>query len=133
MKSPKVFLRGSGVLHSLLGLEEAPELAMHPRNGASWEGFALEQTLLAHGEREAYFYATRRGAELDLLLVRRGRRWGFEFKCTDAPRTTKSMHIVVRDLGLQRLWVVYPGDLEYPLTGTITALPLKRIRHIPLR
>lgn len=133
VKSPKVFIRDSGILHSLLGLEAPLDVAMHPLYGASWEGFALEQTLLEHGEREAYFYGTQRGAELDLLLLRRGRRWGFEFKCTDAPRTTKSMHIVVRDLGLERLWVVYPGDVEYPLTDTITALPLKRIGDISLR
>ena len=127
VKAPKVFLRDSGVLHFLLGLEDMKELPLHPRYGASWEGFALEQTLLAHGEREAYFYGTQRGAELDLLLLRRGRRWGFEFKCTDAPRTTKSMHIVIEDLGLEHLWVVYPGDQEYPLTSKITALPLKNI------
>lgn len=133
VKSPKVYLRDSGILHSLLGLETPTDVAMHPRYGASWEGFALEQTLLAHGERDAYFYGTARGAELDLLLLRRGRRWGFEFKCTDAPRTTKSMHIVVRDLGLERLWVVYPGETEYPLTDTITALPLRRIGDISLR
>ncbi len=132
VKSPKVFLRDSGILHSLLGIEGTMELAVHPRYGASWEGFALEQTLLEHGEREAYFYGTQRGAELDLLLLRRGRRWGFEFKCTDAPRTTKSMHVVILDLGLERLWVVYPGDVEYPLTDTITALPLKRIGDISL-
>ena len=133
VKSPKVFLRDSGILHSLLGIEGMMELAVHPRYGASWEGFALEQTLLEHGEREAYFYGTQRGAELDLLLLRRGRRWGFEFKCTDAPRTAKSMHVVIRDLGLERLWVVYPGDVEYPLTDIITALPLKRIGDISLR
>ncbi|MCY4426147.1 MAG: ATP-binding protein [Halieaceae bacterium] len=127
VKAPKVFLRDSGVLHFLLGLEEMNELPLHPRYGASWEGFALEQTLLAHGEREAYFYGTQRGAELDLLLLRRGLRWGFEFKCTDAPKTTKSMHIVIEDLGLEHLWVVYPGDREYPLTSKITALPLKNI------
>ena len=132
VKSPKVYLRDSGVLHFLLGLEEMPELPMHPSYGASWEGFALEQTLLAHGEREAYFYGTQRGAELDLMLLRRGRRWGFEFKCTDAPRTAKSMHIVIEDLGLERLWVLYPGDREYPLTDTITALPLKKIHDIEL-
>ncbi len=133
IKSPKVYLRDSGVLHFLLGLEEPQELPLHPRYGASWEGFALEQTLLAHGEREACYYGTRRGAELDLMLPRRGRRWGFEFKCTDAPRTTKSMHIVIEDLGLERLWVVYPGDREYPLTDTITALPLKNIHDLELR
>ena len=133
VKSPKVYLRDSGILHFLLGLEEPRELPLHPCYGASWEGFALEQTLLAHGEREAYFYGTRRGAELDLMLLRRGRRWGFEFKCTDAPRTTRSMHIVIEDLGLERLWVVYPGDREYPLTDTITALPLKHIHDLDLR
>ena len=132
VKSPKVYLRDSGVLHFLLGLERAADLPLHPRYGASWEGFALEQTLLAHGEHEAYFYATQRGAELDLLLLRRGRRWGFEFKCTDAPRTTKSMHVVMKDLGLEHLWVLYPGDRVYPLTDAITAQPLKNVGEIEL-
>ena len=130
VKSPKVYLRDSGILHFLLGLEELAELRLHPRYGASWEGFALEQTLLTHGQRQAYFYATQRGAELDLLLLRHGRRWGFEFKCTDAPRTTKSMHIVAKDLGLSHLWVIYPGDLAYGLADNISALPLKRIGTI---
>ena len=127
VKSPKVYLRDSGVLHFLLGVEAMRDLAAHPRFGASWEGFAIEQTLLAHGERDAYFYATHRGAELDLLLLRRGRRWGFEFKCADAPRTTKSMHVVIDDLGLEHLWVVYPGEREYPLADAITALPLRSV------
>ena len=130
VKSPKVYLRDSGILHFLLGMEHPRELPLHPRYGASWEGFALEQTLLAHGSREAYFYATQRGAELDLMLLRKGRRWGFEFKCTDAPRTTKSMHVVIEDLGLAHVWVVYPGNQEYPLTDTITALPLKQVFNI---
>ena len=133
VKAPKVYLRDSGILHFLLGLEEMRELPAHPRYGASWEGFALEQTLLAHGEREAYFYGTQRGAELDLMLLRRGRRWGFEFKCTDSPHTTKSMRIVIEDLGLEHLWVLYPGDHEYPLTDTITALPLKDVHNVEFR
>ena len=133
VKSPKVYVRDSGILHFLLGLQEMRELPVHPRYGASWEGFALEQTLRAHGERDAYFYRTQRGAELDLLLLRRGRRWGFEFKCTDAPRATKSMHVVIADLGLAHLWVLYPGDREYPLADAITALPLKRIDDLELR
>ena len=130
VKSPKVYLRDTGILHFLLGIEEAEELPMHPRYGASWEGFALEQTLVAHGAREAYFYATLRGAELDLMLLRRRRRWGFEFKCTDAPRTTKAMHIAIDDLGLEHLWVVYPGSLRYSLTERITALPLGEVDEI---
>lgn len=133
VRSPKIYLRDSGIMHFLLGLEDRRELPLHPRYGASWEGFALEQTLLAHGEREAYFYGTQRGAELDLLLLRHGRRWGFEFKCADGPRTTRSMHVVIDDLGLEHLWVVYPGDREYFLTDNITALPLTQIRDIELR
>ena len=132
VKSPKVYLRDSGILHSLLGIDDPSRLPLHPAYGASWEGFALEQTLIAHGSREAYFYRTHRGAELDLMLLRAGRRWGFEFKCSDAPRRTKSMHVARGDLGLEHLWVVYPGDLEYPLGDSMTALPLRRIREIRL-
>ncbi len=133
VKSPKLYLRDSGILHFLLGLEEIEELQVHPRYGASWEGFALEQTLTVHGAREAYFYATQRGAELDLLLLRRGRRWGFEFKCTDAPRTTKAMHIAIADLELEHLWAVYPGSIRYPLTDKITALPLAEVAEVAFR
>jgi len=103
---------------------------MHPGYGASWEEFALEQTLLAHGGHEAFCYRTQRGAELDLLLLRGGRRFGFEFKCSEAPRTTRSMHVVSDDLGLTHLWVVYPGDLQYPLTDRITALPLRYVHDL---
>ena len=127
VKSPRVFLRDTGVLHFLLGLEDPEQLPLHPRYGASWEGFALEQTLIAHGAHEAYFYRTQRGAELDLLLLRGGKRFGFEFKCSEAPRTTKSMHVVAGDLGLEHLWIVYPGELEYPLADGITALPLTEV------
>ena len=133
VKSPKVYLRDSGLLHHLLGLGEMLELRTHPRYGASWEGFALEQTLIAHGERDAYFYGTQRGAELDLLLLRRGRRWGFEFKCTDAPRTKKSMHVAMDDLKLEQLWVLYPGTQRYPMTDKITALPLREIATLELK
>ena len=133
VKSPRVYLRDGGILHSLLGLDDPAQLPLHPAYGASWEGFALEQTLIAHGADEAYFYRTQRGAELDLMLLRGGKRWGFEFKCSDAPRTTKSMHIVKDDLGLEHLWVVYPGDLQYPLGDAITACPLRRIREVRLR
>ena len=130
VKSPRVFLRDSGILHFLLGLEDPEQLPLHPRYGASWEGFALEQTLIAHGAHEAYFYRTQRGAELDLLLLRGGKRFGFEFKCSEAPKTTKSMHIVAADLGLEHLWVVYPGELEYPLGDRITALPLVAVASL---
>lgn len=131
IKSPKVYLRDSGILHFLLGIRSQKELAMHHRYWASWEGFALEQTLIFHGSRDAFFYRTQRGAELDLLLLRHGRRWGFEFKCTDAPKTTKSMHVVLKDLGLEHLWVVYPGDSQYRMTESISALPLTEVANVP--
>jgi predicted AAA+ superfamily ATPase len=127
IKSPKVYFRDSGILHHFLGIKDHHSLHTHPRYGASWEGFALEQTLLAHGQRDAYFYATQRGAEVDLFLLRNGQRWGFEFKCTDAPKTTKSMHTTSDDLNLDHLWIVYPGDHTFPLTEKITALPLTEI------
>jgi len=130
VKSPKVYLRDSGLLHHLLNIYDRKGLQTHPAYGASWEGFALEQTLLAHGQRDAYFYATQRGAELDLLLLRRGARWGFEFKCSDAPRTSKSMHTTSEDLRLDHLWIVYPGARRYALQEKMTALPLSEIRDI---
>ena len=121
-----MFLPDRGVLHFLLGIEDPEQLPPHPRYGASWEGFALEQTLNAHGGHEAYFYRTQRGAELDLLLLRRGKRFGFEFKCSEAPKTTKSMHIVAGHLGLEHLWVVYPGELGVPADGPDHGPPHRR-------
>ncbi|MYI77711.1 MAG: DUF4143 domain-containing protein, partial [Gammaproteobacteria bacterium] len=130
IKSPKIYLRDSGIHHYLLGLTSFSELSAHPSFGASWEGFALEQTLAAHGAHESYFYRTQRGTELDLLLLRDGKRWGFEFKCVDKPRTSKSMHIAIGDLDLEHLWVIYPGTQSYPLTELITALPLRQVSSL---
>jgi hypothetical protein len=133
VKSPKVYLRDSGVLNHLLGLPDLLSLRSHPKYGASWEGFALEQTLIAHGDRDAWFWATQGGAELDLLLQRGGKKWGFEFKCADAPSSSKSMHSAIESLGLEHLWVIYPGEKRYPLTDRITALPLGQIHDLILK
>lgn len=133
VKSPKIYLRDSGLLHFLLGIGSAAELRSHPKRGASWEGFALEQALMRFGERDAYFWRTRRGAELDLLLLRRGRRFGFEFKCSDAPSMTQSAHIALNDLRLKRLWIVYPGTRRYPLRADVEALPLAELPKLALR
>ncbi|MYD46303.1 MAG: ATP-binding protein [Gammaproteobacteria bacterium] len=130
IKSPKIYLRDSGIHHYLLGLTSFSELSTHPSFGSSWEGFALEQTLIAHGAHDSYFYRTQRGTELDLLLLRKGKRWGFEFKCTDAPRTSKSMHIAIKDLELEHLWTIYPGTLSYSLTESITVLPLRDVTSL---
>ena len=133
VRSSRVYICDSGILHTLLGLDDPIQLAAHPAHFPSWKGFALQQTLIAHGDHDAWFYRTQRGAGLDLLLLRDGRHWGFEFTCSDAPRTTRSMHIVKDDVGLEHLWVIYPGDLEYPLGDAITAWPLKRIWELRLR
>lgn len=133
VKSPKVYLRDSGLLHHLLGIDSMASLRSHPRYGASWEGFAIEQVLARFSDRDAYFWSTTRGAELDLVLLRQGHRWGFEFKCSDAPLTTRSMHIALADLGLDHLWVIYPGKTRYSLNERITVLPLSEVGTLPIR
>ncbi len=119
VKSAKIYLRDSGLLHHLLGIEYWEGLGSHPSVGASWEGFALEQVLRLSQERNAYFWATQSGAELDLLLFHQGKRWGFEFKYSEQPRTTKSMRTALADLQLDRLWIVCPGNLEVSLDEKI--------------
>jgi predicted AAA+ superfamily ATPase len=127
VKSPKIYLRDSGLLHSLLSIETETDLLAHPRVGASWEGFALEQTLRAIEPTDAYFWGTHGGAELDLLFFRRGRRYGVEFKFNEAPRTSRSMHVALEDLGLEHLWVVAPVRKAYPVEERITVWPLGEI------
>lgn len=127
-KAPKVYVRDSGILHALLGLETFDQLSGHPKLGASWEGFALEQILSLTGARDAYFWGTHSGAELDLLLLRRGKRFGVEFKCTDAPSMTKSLHIALQDLTLEHVWVVYPGNDMYPMHKRVTATPIAAVQ-----
>ena len=124
VKAPKVYVRDSGLLHALLGLRTEKELLGHPKSGASWEGFALEQVLARFAPDEAYFWATHQGAELDLLAFKRGRRVGFEFKRSDAPTLTPSMRIAMTDLELDRLYVVHPGTRTYPLAPRIVAVSL---------
>lgn len=124
VRSPKVYIRDSGILHGLLHLETLADVQSHPKLGASWEGFAIEQIIRLLDTRDAYFWATHSGAELDLLVYLRGRRYGFEIKYADAPGITRSMRIALSDLGLEHLWVIYPGSQEYALTTQITVLPL---------
>lgn len=124
VRSPKIFLRDSGLLHTLLGIADRDQMLGHPKSGASWEGFALEQILRRTEATESYFWATHGGTELDLLLLQRGRRFGVELKLADAPKVTKSMHVAIEDLQLDHLWIVYPGQYRYPLAERISAVPL---------
>ncbi|MCG8337231.1 MAG: ATP-binding protein [Proteobacteria bacterium] len=130
VKSPKIYIRDSGLFHSLVQIPDYEYLQGHPKVGASWEGFALEQVILLFNSRDTYFWATHAGAELDLMLVYNGQRIGFEFKFADAPRTTKSMHIAIENLNLVHLWIVYPGDQEYSLTDKITVIPLDKVAGV---
>lgn len=122
VKTPKINFRDSGIFHSLLGIRDQSELLVHPKLGASWEGFALEQVLRAHRGEEAYFYAIHSGSELDLFFPGLGK--GVEIKFSDAPRLTRSMQIAMDDLHLKELLVVYPGTREYELADNIRVVPL---------
>jgi predicted AAA+ superfamily ATPase len=124
VKSPKVYLRDSGILHALLGIDDEKALAGHPKLGSSWEGFVIEQILGWVGDRDSYFWATQSRAELDLLLIRKGRPWGFEIKHQDAPTLTRSMSIAVTDLNLEHLWVVYPGKKRYRIHERVECIGL---------
>ncbi len=126
VKAPKVYMSDSGLLHTLLNLESLKDIEMHPKLGASWEGFGIEVVVRQAQVRrdECYFWATYAGAELDLLTIRGQQRWGFEFKRTVAPRITKSMHHAIADLSLSKLYVIHAGDKTFPLDNKVTAVAL---------
>ena len=129
VKSPKVYLADSGLLHTLLGIGTRADLEGHPKIGASWEGFVLKELtrhLGAHAE-ECWFWATHAGAELDLLVVRGRTRLGFEIKRTTAPRLTPSMRTALTDLRLDRLTVVHAGAHAFPLGDRVHAVPFSQL------
>jgi len=129
LRSPKVYVADSGMLHALLGIRERRDLERHPKLGASWEGFALEAVVRRLGvdRRECYFWGTHAGAELDLLVVRGRMRWGFEFKRTSAPVVTRSMRVALEDLRLERLDVVHGGPHSFLLAPRIRAVAFQRL------
>jgi hypothetical protein len=127
VKSPKVYVRDTGLLHHLLGIASINELLAHPKCGASWEGYAIEEVINVVQPDEAYFWATHQGAELDLLLFKKGRRLGVEVKRMDAPRLTPSMRIALEDLKLEQLVVLYPGPKEYSLAERVRVVPLAKL------
>lgn len=132
VKSPKIYLRDTGLLHALLTITDKAALQSHPKLGASWEGFAIEQALRVIRPHDAYFWGTHAGAELDLLLLIGGKRYGVEVKYTDAPRVTKSMQIALADLSLEHLFVIYPGAQTFPLADRITAKAVTELTDWPL-
>lgn len=130
IKAPKIYIRDSGILHALLQLQTLGDVQSHPKLGASWEGFALEQVIAVLDTRDAYSWATHAGAELDLFVRLGGKSYGFEFKYADAPGTSRSMHVAIEDLSLEHLWVIYPGHQEYPLHDKISVIPISAIPQI---
>jgi predicted AAA+ superfamily ATPase len=129
VRSPKVYVGDSGLLHTLLNLRTMADLEAHPKAGASWEGFVIDQLVrwLGAETNECYFWATHAGAELDLLVVRGGTRLGFEIKRTSAPAMTRSMHIAMDNLKLERLDVIHAGDHSFPLAERVRAVALRRL------
>jgi uncharacterized protein len=130
VKSPKVYVRDSGLLHSLLRIGKREDLESHPKLGASWEGFVVEEILKRVGERDAYYWATHGGGELDLMILRSGKRFGFEIKFADAPTATASMRSALKDLRLERLWVVHPGRARYSPDKDIEVIGLADLEKI---
>ena len=127
VKSPKIYLRDSGLLHRLLGIDSPRSLMTHPKVGASWEGFVIEQVLTTERYDEACFWATHQGAEIDLVLRRGSELIGVECKRNDSPRMTPSIRIALEDLQLARVLVIYPGAKRYPLGDRVEAVPLRRM------
>jgi predicted AAA+ superfamily ATPase len=127
VKSPKIYFRDSGLLHQILGIRSMTDLLTSPKCGASWEGYLVEEALAIAEPDEAFFWATHAGAELDLLLFKGRNRIGIEIKRADAPGLTPSMKAAMSDLGLQKLFVIYPGTKRYSLARNIEVLPLARL------
>jgi hypothetical protein len=129
VKAPKIYITDSGVLHALLNLRSMMDLEGHPKIGASWEGFLLQQVIrrLQAFPEECYFWATHGGAELDLFVLRGRRRYGFEFKRTTSPRVTPSIRSALSDLKLNRLDVIHAGENTFPLAEKIRAVSWQRL------
>ena len=135
VKTPKLYIRDSGIFHALQSIPDIAALRTNPKLGASWEGFAIEElvSFLAKRDSEVFFYAAHSGVELDLYWQKNGHKMGAEIKYLDAPRTTKSMRQAIEDLNLDHLWVLYPGNQLYSLTPNITVIPLSELGQIRLR
>lgn len=127
VKAPKIYFRDTGLLHYLLGIRSERELLVHPKSGASWEGYVIEETIKATDPDEVYYWATHSGAEIDLMMVKDGRMLGVECKRIDAPKLTPSMRMALADLKLERIAVVHPGTKQYSLGDNVTAVPLTAI------
>ena len=132
VKAPKLYIRDSGLFHALHTIATPWQLESHPKLGASWEGFAMEQAIRLMDVGHPFFWRTHTGAELDLVWQARGALWGMEFKYQDAPRMTKSIRAVRSDLPLQHLWIVYPGADRYQLDKAVSVVPVAEVAELTI-
>jgi predicted AAA+ superfamily ATPase len=132
VKSPKLYFNDTGIFHALLSLNNKDQLMTHHKLGASWESFALFNTMriLNLKQEEVFFYATHSGAELDLFFMKNGKNWGIEYKYQDAPGMTRSLHSCINDLELEHAWIVYPGPRDYPVNEKVTVTSILNLDTI---
>jgi len=132
VKTPKIYFRDSGIFNCLMGTRSLDEIILSPKIGTLWEGFAVEQIVncLQVNPGDIYFWSTSNDAELDLLIFKNGKRFGFEFKYCDAPRISKSMHIALQDLKLDHLFIIFPGNVKFPMHEKITAFGLDLLQDL---
>lgn len=127
VKAPKIYFRDSGLLHRLLGIRSLKDLMTHPQLGASWEGWVIEEIIRRWKPEEDYFWAVHSGAELDLLMIKDGKKIGVECKRADAPRVTRSMRIAMEDIGLDELLIAYPGTRAHEIEPKIRLFPVQNL------
>ncbi|HJX32023.1 MAG TPA: ATP-binding protein [Thermodesulfobacteriota bacterium] len=132
IKRPKVYFRDSGILHALFTLEGKKDVLLHPKLGASWEGFALEEAIktVRLKEDEAFFWGVHAAAEIDLVFQKKGGLYGVEVKYGQAPNLTQSMRSALKELSLKHLWIIYPGKESYFLDRNVTVIPLSDLNRI---
>jgi hypothetical protein len=132
IKRPKVYFRDSGILHALFTLEGKKDVLLHPKLGASWEGFALEEAIktVRLKEDEAFFWGVHAAAEIDLVFQKKGGLYGVEVKYGQAPNLTQSMRSALKELSLKHLWIIYPGKESYFVDRNVTVIPLSDLNRI---
>ncbi len=134
VKSPKIYFRDSGLLHYALGINNYIDIFRNPKSGASFEGFAIEEIIRQYNipAESCYFWATHNQAELDLLVLKDGKKYGFEVKLSEAPKVTQSMKIALEELNLESITIIYPGSRKFKLNERITAVPIEEISNLEL-
>jgi len=128
VKSPRIYIRDTGLLHALIGINTEEELPRHPICGASWEGFVIEEIMRSVEPHDVYYWATHQGAEIDLVFFKGGRMYGVEIKRQDAPTMTKSIQTALECLDIEHIAVIYPGKRRYSIHKKVDVVPFDEIQ-----